>query len=748
MDTAFLVGLGRGRLAITGATTIAGAHLGLTVDATSGTFALGLSAVATLNLGGTGGFHFIAFNSGSGTVTVTANGAEVIRSPTGTATTYALTQGQGIVLCTTATGWEIVSGIGIGVAPSTLTIVYDNAFIIEDESDTSKRLVFSVGPSGAGFTTTISVGVQTGSRTFTLPVTAGNDTFAVLGTAQTFSALNTYSAGLTATGGTILGKPASTAGIQLDPNAATGNFTGSLSPANLTANRRWTFPDADGVPAISASALTTNRPAITTTGGLLTTYANALFDGTTWVFGTASADVFATGAAITPAVQVNGTGAPAGTMSVTRWSNGTTGPRIVIGKSRGASVGTQGLLTNGDDIGGLVWNGSDGAQMQDAATILAQADAVWAAGSCGTRLVFFTTPTGSVTRAESFRIAQDQSVTFLGNLAQTGAKTFSTGTGAFTHNGSVSIVTGKTLTIADLTSGRIPFVSTSGLIKDNANLTWDESNSRLGMTSSTASIRFGGTDVGTSGDIDFPNVSTGSATVRIFRSTNTAGAVSVIIYKGDNTATAGHTFTSLGNYTHVGNYSQTGTGTWSNASGVASLNGDTNVASGKHLYAGSAAAINTDEVFQALKSTSATAAVTPGIVWGANSTGTAAAGFGVSELVTLESTTTNNTSAYSVEVSWATATHASRKAQVNYKVFDTAARTAITLDTDGAAAVVTFPSANPIKVGSATMIQSTVAFTNGAAAQAGTLLNAPTAGNPTKWIPINDNGTTRYLPAW
>jgi hypothetical protein len=22
------------------------------------------------------------------------------------------------------------------------------------------------------------------------------------------------------------------------------------------------------------------------------------------------------------------------------------------------------------------------------------------------------------------------------------------------------------------------------------------------------------------------------------------------------------------------------------------------------------------------------------------------------------------------------------------------------------------------------------------------------AGNPTKWIPINDNGTTRYLPAW
>ena len=45
-------------------------------------------------------------------------------------------------------------------------------------------------------------------------------------------------------------------------------------------------------------------------------------------------------------------------------------------------------------------------------------------------------------------------------------------------------------------------------------------------------------------------------------------------------------------------------------------------------------------------------------------------------------------------------------------------------------------------------VKSTVAFTNGAAAAAGTLGNAPTAGNPTKWIPISDNGTTRYIPAW
>jgi hypothetical protein len=53
-----------------------------------------------------------------------------------------------------------------------------------------------------------------------------------------------------------------------------------------------------------------------------------------------------------------------------------------------------------------------------------------------------------------------------------------------------------------------------------------------------------------------------------------------------------------------------------------------------------------------------------------------------------------------------------------------------------------------IVTGSTTLHTTSVALTNGAAAAAGTLLNAPVAGNPTKWIPINDNGTTRYIPAW
>lgn len=50
--------------------------------------------------------------------------------------------------------------------------------------------------------------------------------------------------------------------------------------------------------------------------------------------------------------------------------------------------------------------------------------------------------------------------------------------------------------------------------------------------------------------------------------------------------------------------------------------------------------------------------------------------------------------------------------------------------------------------GGASFHTTNTALTNGAGAAAGTLLTAPVAGNPTKWIGIDDNGTIRYIPAW
>jgi hypothetical protein len=39
-------------------------------------------------------------------------------------------------------------------------------------------------------------------------------------------------------------------------------------------------------------------------------------------------------------------------------------------------------------------------------------------------------------------------------------------------------------------------------------------------------------------------------------------------------------------------------------------------------------------------------------------------------------------------------------------------------------------------------------WTDHSGADIGSLTNAPTAGNPSKWLAVNDNGTTRYIPAW
>lgn len=50
--------------------------------------------------------------------------------------------------------------------------------------------------------------------------------------------------------------------------------------------------------------------------------------------------------------------------------------------------------------------------------------------------------------------------------------------------------------------------------------------------------------------------------------------------------------------------------------------------------------------------------------------------------------------------------------------------------------------------GATFMLRSATSLTDGSGASAGTLLNAPAAGNPTKWIAYDDNGVTRQIPAW
>lgn len=87
----------------------------------------------------------------------------------------------------------------------------------------------------------------------------------------------------------------------------------------------------------------------------------------------------------------------------------------------------------------------------------------------------------------------------------------------------------------------------------------------------------------------------------------------------------------------------------------------------------------------------------------------------------------------------------------SFRIYNlTGSSAALTINTANAA---TFAGALTVSgattlAGGATLLATTTALTNGAAAQIATLGNSPTAGDPTKWIAINDAGTTRYIPAW
>jgi hypothetical protein len=94
--------------------------------------------------------------------------------------------------------------------------------------------------------------------------------------------------------------------------------------------------------------------------------------------------------------------------------------------------------------------------------------------------------------------------------------------------------------------------------------------------------------------------------------------------------------------------------------------------------------------FDATLSNATTAAIDDVLIIGHNSSGTAANGFGARQLVTLDTSTTDDTSAAAIDVSWTDATHASRKARLVAKVFDTAERSGLTIEADGAAADVYF----------------------------------------------------------
>jgi hypothetical protein len=90
---------------------------------------------------------------------------------------------------------------------------------------------------------------------------------------------------------------------------------------------------------------------------------------------------------------------------ISRFSDNAFGPNFYLVKSRNASIGGNTIVTNGDNLGNIIWVGANGTGFNDAATIRAEVDGTpGASNDMPGRLVFSTTADGAGSVTERMRI--------------------------------------------------------------------------------------------------------------------------------------------------------------------------------------------------------------------------------------------------------------------------------------------------------------------------------------------------------
>jgi hypothetical protein len=103
-------------------------------------------------------------------------------------------------------------------------------------------------------------------------------------------------------------------------------------------------------------------------------------------------------------LQVNGLSNSGSSIALSRWQAGVNPSILVLAKSRSGTVGTQGIVSSGDSIGLVTFDGDDGTAFIPAATITAAVDGTPGTNDMPGRLIFSTTADGASTPTERVRI--------------------------------------------------------------------------------------------------------------------------------------------------------------------------------------------------------------------------------------------------------------------------------------------------------------------------------------------------------
>jgi len=116
-------------------------------------------------------------------------------------------------------------------------------------------------------------------------------------------------------------------------------------------------------------------------------------------------------AGIQTKLQIEGTDEPTSSLSLIRNTANTNAPRLIFGKTRGSSLGTNVVVQNNDVLGNIAFVGNDGTDLASfAANIAAFVDGTPGSNDMPGRLVFSTTADGADSPTERMRITSSGSV--------------------------------------------------------------------------------------------------------------------------------------------------------------------------------------------------------------------------------------------------------------------------------------------------------------------------------------------------
>jgi hypothetical protein len=422
---------------------------------------------------------------GNGIIAKTGTGAFSVREIEGTTNEITVTNGNGV------SANPVVSLPSSIVTPGSLTTTTDltvngNTTLGNDSTDTTTvNSTLRVAVSGTGLQGFLLDGTKSGADTFKINPTVSdsggigflqgihNTSLASSGAYQ-FLPVVTGNSNLNGYSGTL---------FRLDSDTGLVGPTTSVSTISISAigPTLWqgSVPSSYrqisvGNVSIASTLIAGVSSSIIAGTGKWNFYAEGTaqnyFAGNTAYGNTNLQSVFFNTAGVTPRLQVIGTDSASSGILSYRASNNNASAYIALAKSRGASVGTNTIVQNNDQLGRVSFLGADGTNYISAGWIQGEVDGTPGTNDMPGRLGFYTTSDGSNLPTERVRI-NSSGLTTLGLNVVTGVA-LSTSVPAKLYSNPATYTDGITAASGTVAHGTINSFDNPAIAATNSTVTY------------------------------------------------------------------------------------------------------------------------------------------------------------------------------------------------------------------------------------------------------------------------------------